>query len=118
MTESRSLIAEKKQQRLVEMSEPELSKQVTVTSPNGLHLRPLEMLVSLARQYKSSIEIIKDNERIDGKSMMEGLALISGQGTQMTVIAKGKDAEEALDALAKLFASDFAEPSAKPPSSS
>lgn len=111
----------KTNQRLAEMSETVYSKQVTVTSPNGLHLRPLEMLVSLARQYESKIEIIKDTERIDGKSMMEGLGLISGQGTQLTLIASGPDAEEALESLALLFAGNFEEShsdsSAEPPSS-
>ena len=114
-----NLIAHKTQ-RLAEMSETVYSKQVTVTSPNGLHLRPLEMLVSLARQYDSKIEIIKDTERIDGKSMMEGLGLISGQGTQLTIEACGEDAQEALAALARLFEASFEESpvdSPEPPAS-
>ncbi|MDA7978319.1 MAG: HPr family phosphocarrier protein [Pirellulales bacterium] len=96
------------------MSEPVYSKQVIVTSPNGLHLRPLEMLVTLSRQFKSKIEIIKDTERIDGKSMMESLALISGQGTQLTIETSGSDAEEALDSLVQLFAGNFEEPPVEP----
>lgn len=91
------------------MSEIVFSKQVVVTSPNGLHLRPLEMFVSLARQYKSRIHVIKDNERIDGKSMMEGLGMISGQGTQLIIEACGPDAEDALAKLCRLFELNFEE---------
>lgn len=82
---------------------------MTVSSPQGLHLRPAHMLVNVAQQYQSGIEIIRDGEAVDGKSVLSILTLAAEQGVQLTIRATGEDADQALDALAELFESGFRE---------
>jgi len=89
------------------MTEKSSVRVVTVVNPQGLHARPAHMLVNVANQYQSAIEIIRDGESVDGKSILSILTLAAEQGVQLTLRALGDDAEEAVDALAGLFNSGF-----------
>ena len=91
------------------MTEEKASRTVTVMNPQGLHARPVDMFVKLANQFTSNIEIIKEGERVDGKSILSVLTLAAEQGTRLSIEATGHDANAALDALAALVASGFAE---------
>jgi phosphocarrier protein len=68
------------------------------------------MLVRLAMQFDSQIELEKDGERVDGKSILSVMTLGAEQGTQIAIRAIGRDAEEAVRALARLIVGGFAEP--------
>ncbi len=82
---------------------------VTVTNPQGLHLRPADMFARLAMQFESTIEIVREGDRFDGKSILSLMTLAAEQGTQLLLEASGPDADEALDALAELFGRGFDE---------
>jgi phosphocarrier protein HPr len=89
------------------MAEGFASRTVIVTIPEGLHARPAYMFVELATKYQSQIEVIKDNERIDGKSILSILTLGAQQGTELSLEATGPDADDALAELAQLFEQGF-----------
>jgi phosphocarrier protein HPr len=91
------------------MSDMKLSRDVVVANTQGLHARPANLIMKLANQYQSRIELIKGNERVDGKSILEILTLGAAPGTTLVIEATGPDAEAAVEALATLFASKFAE---------
>jgi phosphotransferase system HPr (HPr) family protein len=82
---------------------------VVVTNPQGLHARPADLFVKLARRYAARIEVIKDSERVDGKSILAMLTLAAVESTELVIEATGEDAEQAVAALADLFARNFAE---------
>jgi phosphocarrier protein len=82
---------------------------VVVTNPQGLHARPADLFVKLASRYESTIEVIKDGERVDGKSILAILTLAAVQGTNLRIEANGPDAEAALQALTELIVRDFDE---------
>ena len=84
-------------------------RNVIVTNPQGLHARPAQLFAQIAMQFQSQIELVRDNVRVDGKSIMHMLTLGVVQGTQLTVEADGSDAKQAVDALVKLVQSDFAD---------
>ncbi len=86
-----------------------LSRDVVVANTQGLHARPANLIMKLANQYQSRIELIKGNERVDGKSILEILTLGAAPGTTLVIEATGPDAEAAVEALATLFASKFSE---------
>jgi phosphocarrier protein len=67
------------------------------------------MFVRLAMRFESNVEIIRDGERFDGKSILSLMTLAAEQGTQLLLQAQGPDSEEALAALADLFARGFDE---------
>jgi phosphotransferase system HPr (HPr) family protein len=89
------------------MSEVKLTRTVVVANPNGLHMRPASLIAKLANQYQSKIELVRGQERVDGKSMLEIVTLVAEHGTNLTIEAAGPDAEAAVEALAELFASQF-----------
>jgi phosphocarrier protein len=82
---------------------------VVVTNPQGLHARPADLFVKLASRYESTIEVIKDGERVDGKSILAILTLAAVQGTHLRIEATGPDADDALQALAELVVRNFEE---------
>jgi phosphotransferase system HPr (HPr) family protein len=85
------------------------SQLVTVTNPQGLHARPAHALVILASRYKAHIELVRDGECADAKSILAIMTLAAEQGTQLTIKATGEDAGEAIAALTQLFAEGFGE---------
>ena len=87
--------------------ENSLTKQVTVNNPQGLHARPAHALVQLAGQFQADIEIIRNGESVDGKSILAILTLAAEKGAQLTIRASGTDAAQAVDALAELFHNDL-----------
>ncbi len=91
------------------MADGKISRTVVVTNPQGLHARPADLFVKLASQYQAIIEVIKDGERVDGKSILAILTLAAVQGTDLTIEASGPDAEVALNALSELVARNFDE---------
>ena len=91
------------------MTEPKAVRVVVVTNPQGLHARPADMFVKVAIRYNAKIEVIKDGERVDGKSILSILTLAATEGTLLQLEATGPDAEAALKALEELVQTNFAE---------
>ena len=87
-----------------------LSASVRVPNRLGLHARAAAKLVNLANRYESHIEVSKDGQVADAKSIMGVLLLCGHQGCELTLSARGADAEEALTALCGLVEAGFGEP--------
>jgi phosphocarrier protein len=74
-----------------------------------MHARPAALFVQTACRFSADISVKKDKQVIDGKSILGLLMMAAGQGTRLTVSARGADAVEALNALEKLITSKFGE---------
>ncbi len=85
------------------------STQVTITNKLGLHARPAMSFVDTASGFKSDIQVVKDGQIVDGKSIMQLMMLAATKGTELNITAEGPDAEEAVAALVKLIESKFDE---------
>ena len=83
------------------------SRSVMVTNPQGLHARPAHAVVTLAHQFQSDIQIIRNGESVDGKSILSILTLAAEQGTRLTITATGDDSTDAVSALEELFLKGF-----------
>jgi phosphocarrier protein len=86
-----------------------VTKQITVINRLGIHARPAALFVKTATKFASDIRVEKDGETIDGKSIMGLMMLAAGQGSELTVTARGRDAEAAVEALEHLFQQKFNE---------
>jgi phosphocarrier protein len=82
------------------------ARNFAITNRQGLHARPAQLFAQTATQYKAEITLMRDNMRVDAKSIMHILTLGAVQGTTLTVEAKGDDADEAIEALWELIQSD------------
>jgi phosphocarrier protein len=95
------------------MSNSPIKRVVVVPNKQGIHARPAEMFVRRAQQFQSKIEIVRDDYRVEAKSIMNLLTLGAAKGTQLTLEAEGSDAQEAVDALAEVIEKEFLEEDAE-----
>ncbi|QHS10054.1 RNase adapter RapZ [Sinimarinibacterium sp. NLF-5-8] len=84
-------------------------RTVEIINAQGLHARAAAKLVALANKFTSTIEITDGSRRVDGKSTMDVMVLAAPQGTELTLSARGADAEQAIEELGNLVAARFGE---------
>jgi phosphocarrier protein HPr len=75
----------------------------------GLHMRAAALLVQTASKYDADITIIKDDQSVNGKSIIGLMMLAAGQGTAIEIEADGPQATEAIGAIAALVDRRFDE---------
>ena len=75
----------------------------------GLHARAATKLVQLASRFACEIEISREGQRANAKSVMGVLLLCGAKGTFVEVTARGPASEEAVQAIGRLIASKFGE---------
>lgn len=73
-------------------------------------MRPAYLFAETASKFESRIEVIKDDIRIDGKSVLSILTLGATQGSQVSLEATGADAQDAIEILEELLNSGFPAP--------
>jgi phosphotransferase system HPr (HPr) family protein len=86
-----------------------VSRTATIKNESGVHARPAAVFVKMANRYPCEIYVEKDNQRINGKSIMGLMMLALTQDTRITVIAEGEKEEEAVAALCALVENSFVE---------
>lgn len=65
----------------------------------GIHARPAGALVSLIKDYKSSITIQKGSKSADARRLFSIMSLGVKCGDEITIEADGEDEELAIEAL-------------------
>jgi phosphocarrier protein len=86
-----------------------MERTVTIVNKLGVHARAAAKLVTLAAKFKCDIRLRKDGREVSGKSIMGVMMLAAAKGSRITVIAKGPDAQLALDQIEALVAGRFGE---------
>jgi len=81
--------------------------ELTIPNEDGLHARPAAKFVKLASRFACDVWVEKDDEEINGKSIMGLMMLAAAQGSVIRVSAEGDDAELALEKLSALVKSGF-----------
>ena len=75
----------------------------------GLHARAAAKLVRIAGGFRSRVEVAKDGQSADAKSIMGVLLLCGEKGAKVSVRATGEDSEAAVAAIGALIADRFGE---------
>jgi phosphocarrier protein len=86
-----------------------VSREIEIVNRLGLHARPAAMVVKAAAPFEAEIFLIKDGTRINAKSIMGVMMLAAEFGSSLEIWAEGPDAEQAVVAIADVFASKFGE---------
>ncbi|MBE7413915.1 MAG: HPr family phosphocarrier protein [Deltaproteobacteria bacterium] len=86
-----------------------LERTYTIKNKLGLHARAAALFVQLANRFDSEILVRKDDQEVNGKSIMGILILAATQGSKVTLRVEGGDAEGALGALGDLIDRGFGE---------
>jgi phosphocarrier protein len=86
-----------------------LTKELLVQNKMGIHARPAAMIVRVTNKFKSEVYVEKDEEQVNGKSIMGLMMLAAAKGSTVKFVATGLDAEQMLADLEALFAKKFDE---------
>lgn len=81
--------------------------EVTIEMESGLHARPAGILVKVASQYKSKVEIEKSGNRKNAKSIMSLMSLGAVRGDSVKFIIQGEDASTVGEKIQNLFLNRF-----------
>ncbi len=86
-----------------------VSAEIKITNKLGLHARPATKLVRLASSGKSEVSIMKDNQKVNAKSILGVMLLQAEQGSTIRIEVIGEDEEDLLNKLIGLVQSKFDE---------
>jgi phosphocarrier protein len=86
-----------------------IQTQVTIINKLGLHARAAAKFVACTSSFSSRIQMGRDSEMIDGKSIMSVMMLAAGKGTVLDLEIDGEDEDDALAALTQLIENCFDE---------
>lgn len=83
-----------------------INKTITVKLATGLHARPAALFVQEANKYSSDIFIQKGDKKVNAKSIMGIMSLAINSGAEITIIAEGKDEEQAVEKLIEIISEE------------
>ena len=80
-----------------------------IINQRGLHARASAKFVQTVEKFEADVSVSRGGETVGGTSIMGLMMLAAGPGTEITVVAAGKEAAEAITALETLVNSRFSE---------
>lgn len=86
-----------------------LQQDFEIINKLGLHARAAAKLVTLASRFGSDIQVGRDGQKVNGKSIMGVMLLAASKGTTITVYAEGDDENDAVREIGDLIARRFEE---------
>ncbi len=86
-----------------------ITKELVVQNKMGVHARPAAMIVRITNKFKAEVYVEKDEEQVNGKSIMGLMMLAAGKGSKVKFIATGGDAAAMLAEIEALFIRKFDE---------
>jgi phosphocarrier protein HPr len=85
------------------------TSRVVLCNKLGLHARAASKLVNMAAGFDSDVGLVRDERRVNAKSIMGVLMLAAPLGTELVIECRGSDEDEALAALVALVENRFGE---------
>lgn len=80
-----------------------------IANKRGLHARAAAKFVRTAGQFDAALRVAHDGQEVSALSIMGLMMLAAGIGTEIRVSAVGRQADEALAAIAELVDGRFGE---------
>ena len=84
-------------------------RELPIINKRGLHARASAKFVQMAERFDAEMTVTRNGETVGGTSIMGLMMLAAGIGTSITVSAKGREAQAAIDAISELVAGKFGE---------
>ncbi|MEZ4529177.1 MAG: HPr family phosphocarrier protein [Desulfobacterales bacterium] len=86
-----------------------LSRDVEIINKLGLHARSASRIAQIAQKAKSDVQIIRNREAVDAKSIIDMLTLACAKGTNITVRVNSDTDLEVLNEIVSLVEGGFGE---------
>jgi phosphotransferase system HPr (HPr) family protein len=84
-----------------------VERRFVISNQQGLHLRPASMLAKTAVGFDSTITVCCKGSKAEAKSVLSMILLEASYGNEVTIIAKGHDAVNAITKISELFKVGF-----------
>ncbi len=84
-------------------------REVTIPNPQGMHARPIAMMVSAAMKFQSKLVVGCEGREVDGRSVLQLMTISAPKGSVLKIRGDGPDAEAQVDAVAKIVENGFGE---------
>ncbi|MDD5089135.1 MAG: HPr family phosphocarrier protein [bacterium] len=86
-----------------------IRKDFTLLNRLGLHIRPAAQFTKIASRYKADVFLIRDDMRVNAKSIMGVMMLAAEQGATLTMECVGEDEDALCAELLQLIENKFHE---------
>lgn len=86
-----------------------ITVEIKIINKLGLHARAAAKLVKLVSTFESQVEIGKDGQMVNAKSIMGVMMLAASRGSLMTLTSDGHDEQSAMTAVTDLINNKFEE---------
>lgn len=86
-----------------------IQKKLKIVNNLGLHARAAAKLVNCASRYGCKIDLIHNNRRVDGKSILGVMTLGASKGNELEIVLEGDEEQAALNAIEELVNNRFGE---------
>lgn len=83
--------------------------ELEIINKLGLHARASAKFTQLASKFASEVWVMRNNKRVNGKSIMGVMMLAAGKGSKITLETVGEDEQECSIAIAALVLERFGE---------
>ena len=87
----------------------DVQQSFEIVNELGLHARAAATLVRVTGKFTCAVDITKDGQTVNGKSILGMMTLAAAIGSTVHVACRGDDAQAALDAIGALIADKFGE---------
>ncbi|PID73633.1 MAG: HPr family phosphocarrier protein [Desulfobacterales bacterium] len=88
---------------------PALSAEVQIVNELGLHARSAAKLVNSATKATSAVNLIRGEESVDAKSLIDILTLACGKGSRLTISIAAEEDRAVLEEMTALVENGFGE---------
>ncbi|RZB30573.1 MAG: phosphocarrier protein [Desulfobacteraceae bacterium Eth-SRB1] len=86
-----------------------LSKDVIIINELGLHARSAAKIAKLAQNAKSTVWVIRGEEKVDASSILDVLTLACSKGSKITLKVDNKSDMDILNSIVELVEKGFEE---------
>lgn len=86
-----------------------LQQTTTIINKLGLHARAAAKFVTQAALFESHVNLKRNGQNVNGKSIMGVMMLAAAKGAEIELIIDGTDEKQAMQSLLELIENRFGE---------
>ena len=86
-----------------------VSQKITISNPQGLHMRPAGVFAKGVAKFESNVNIIFNGKTTNGKSLLNIIGACIKCGNEIEIQCDGPDEEDALKTAIELIESGLGE---------